>query len=76
MKEIRGDKPIGVIIHINMEIPQGNSLCSHLCLKLRCYVFPFISYKIGEQEGGTSPAQEVGLEPVGVGRCCGKGVGR
>jgi hypothetical protein len=26
MKKIRGDKPIGVIIHIYMEISQGNPL--------------------------------------------------
>jgi hypothetical protein len=33
MKKIRGDKPSGVIIHIYMEISQGNSLCSYLYLK-------------------------------------------
>jgi hypothetical protein len=33
MKKIRGDEPIGVIIHIHMEISQGNSLCCHFYLK-------------------------------------------
>jgi hypothetical protein len=42
MKKIRGDKPIGVIIHIYIEIPQGNSLCSYLYLKqakVSCFSF-------------------------------------
>jgi hypothetical protein len=38
VKKIRGDKPIGVIIHTYMEISQGNSLY----LKLKCYVFHFM----------------------------------
>jgi hypothetical protein len=76
MKKIRGDKPIEVIIHTNMEISQGNSPCS----KLKCHVFHFIfslffSYKIREQEGRTSPAQGGGLASMGGGRCLGKGVG-
>jgi hypothetical protein len=33
MKKIRGDKPVGVIIHTYMEISQGNSLYSYLYLK-------------------------------------------
>jgi hypothetical protein len=33
MKKNRGDEPIWVIIHIYMEISQGNSLCSYLYLK-------------------------------------------
>jgi hypothetical protein len=33
MKKIRRDKPIGVIIHMCMEISKGNSLCSYLYLK-------------------------------------------
>jgi hypothetical protein len=33
MKKIRGDKSIGVITHIYIEISQGNSLCSNLNLK-------------------------------------------
>jgi hypothetical protein len=34
MKKIRGDKPIGVIIHTYMEISQENSLHTYLYLKL------------------------------------------
>jgi hypothetical protein len=51
-----------------MEISQRTSLCSYLYLKIKChvfYLFLFFSYKIGEQEGRTSPAQEGGLAPVG-----------
>jgi hypothetical protein len=39
------------------------------------FVFSFFFYKIGEQEGGISPAQKGGLVSVGVGRCWGKAVG-
>jgi hypothetical protein len=42
MKKIRGDKPSGLIIHTDMEISQGNSLCSYLYLKLKCHVFYII----------------------------------
>jgi hypothetical protein len=56
MKKIRGDKPTGVIIHIHMEILQGNSLCSYLYLKqakMSCFfLHPIFSpTKIGEEEG-------------------------
>jgi hypothetical protein len=57
-----------------MEIPQGNLLCRYLYLKqgkIPCflfYLFSFFFYKIREQEGKTSPAQEGGLAPVGRGR--------
>jgi hypothetical protein len=33
MKKIRADKPIGIIIHMFLEILQGNSLCNYLYLK-------------------------------------------
>jgi hypothetical protein len=33
MKKYRGDEPISVIIHIYMEISQGNALCSYLYFK-------------------------------------------
>jgi hypothetical protein len=39
MQKIRGGKPAGVIIHISMELSQGNSLCY---LKQKCHVFHFI----------------------------------
>jgi hypothetical protein len=63
MKKIKGDKPIGIIIHTYMEISQENSLYSYLYLKqakMSCfslYLVSFFSYKIGEQEGITSPAK-------------------
>jgi hypothetical protein len=49
-------------MHIYMEISQGNSLCSYHYLKqakISCFSFYlfFFAYKIGEQEGGTSPPQ-------------------
>jgi hypothetical protein len=41
MKKNRGDKPIGIIKHIYMEISQGNSLGSYLYLKqAKMYFFP------------------------------------
>jgi hypothetical protein len=65
MKKIRGDKPIGDITHICMEISQGNSLCSYLYLKLeKMSCFSFLQ-KIREQEGRTCPAQGGGLTSVG-----------
>jgi hypothetical protein len=61
MKKIRGDKPIGVIIHIYVEVSQRHTLCSYLYLKQAkmsfFFIFSFFFYKIGEQEGRTSPAQ-------------------
>jgi hypothetical protein len=75
MKKIRGDKLFGVIVHIYVEISQGNSLCSYIYLKqakMSCfflfYLLSFFFYKIGEQEGGTSPAQGGRLAPMGWGR--------
>jgi hypothetical protein len=62
MKKNRGDEPIGVIMHIFMEMSQGNSLCSYMYLKqtkLSCFsfhLFFFFLYKIREQEGRTGGA--------------------
>jgi hypothetical protein len=58
----RGDESIRVIIHIYMEMSQGNSLCSYL--KQTKMSFFFI-YKIIEQEGGTGPGLGVRVVPVG-----------
>jgi hypothetical protein len=33
MKKNRGDEPIGVAVHIHMELSQWNSLCRYLYLK-------------------------------------------
>jgi hypothetical protein len=49
----RRDERIRVIIHIYMEMSQGNSLCSYLKQNV---FFTYFFYKIGEQEGGTGPA--------------------
>jgi hypothetical protein len=58
MKKNRGNNPIEVIIHIYMEISQGNSLSSYLYNKqAKMLFFSFVFYKIGEQEGGTRAAQ-------------------
>jgi hypothetical protein len=57
MKRNRGDKPVGVIIHIYMEKSQGNSLCSYFYLKqAKLSFFSFFFYKIREQEGGARSA--------------------
>jgi hypothetical protein len=45
MKKVGEDKPIGlIIIHIYMEISQGNSPCvdTFISNKLKCHVFHFI----------------------------------
>jgi hypothetical protein len=42
MKKFKGYIPIGVIIHIYMEISQGNSLGTYLYLKQAKNVFHFI----------------------------------
>jgi hypothetical protein len=44
MKKIRGNKPINVIVHIYMEMPQGNSLCSYLYLKQAKMSFFFLLF--------------------------------
>jgi hypothetical protein len=59
VKRTGRDEPIGVVIHICVEITQGNSLYSYLYLKLAktpCSSFFFVwffFYKIRDQEGGT-----------------------
>jgi hypothetical protein len=61
MKKIRGDKPVGIVIHIYREISQGNSLCSYLrklkCCSI-CFIFSsFVFYKIRKQESRTGPSR-------------------
>jgi hypothetical protein len=81
MKKIRGDKQIGVIIHINMETSQRNSLCSYFYFKqakMSCfsfYLFSFVFYRIREQEGRTHYAQGLVGGTSGRGKVVGKGVG-
>jgi hypothetical protein len=66
-EKIRGDEQIWVIIHIYIEMPQGNSLCSYLKQAKMSFFF----YKIGEQESRTSPV--LGVIPVCVGEDVGRG---
>jgi hypothetical protein len=75
MKKIRRHEPIGIIIHIYMEMSQGNSLCRYLkqAKKSFLFVFSFFFYKIGEQEGGTGPV-DGGWRYHWEGKCWGKGV--
>jgi hypothetical protein len=68
MKKIRGVKLIGVIMHIYMEISQGNALCSYLY-----FFFHFSSTKSENRkveqvlhQGGEGGGRE--LVPVGRGR--------
>jgi hypothetical protein len=43
--KIRGDEPVGVIIHRYMEISQGNTLCStFISNKQKCHAFFFLSF--------------------------------
>jgi hypothetical protein len=76
MKKIRGYEPIGVIIHIYMEISQGNSLCCYFYLKQAkmSFFFLFFFYQIREQNGGTGPAQGGGVGTSGRTEVVGKGV--
>jgi hypothetical protein len=72
------DETIGIIVHIYVEMSQGNYLCNYLLSQTRKNVsfFSFFLYKIREQEGRTGPVQGMGEElvPVGGGRWQGKGV--
>jgi hypothetical protein len=53
MKKIRGDKQIGVIIHINMELSQGNSLCSYLFSQTsKNHFFIFLFFLLQNWGGG------------------------
>jgi hypothetical protein len=51
MKKIRREKPIGIIIHIYMDISQGSYLCGYLYFKqAKMSVFFFFLHKSKEQE--------------------------
>jgi hypothetical protein len=73
VKRIRGDEPIGVVIHRCMEISHGNSLCSYPYLKLAkmsCFSFTFFLlqyWRIGGQK-----KYWAGVAPLG-GKWQGKG---
>jgi hypothetical protein len=63
MRKIRGDEPIGTIIHIYREVPQGNSLCIYLKQVKMSF---FSLYKIREQEGRTGSTSGRGEERVNI----------
>jgi hypothetical protein len=66
MKKIREDEPIGVIIHIYMEISQGKSLCSsYLYLKQAKMLFSS-SFLFSSTKSENRRAEQV-LPGVGVG---------
>jgi hypothetical protein len=74
MKKIRGDKPIEVIIYI--EISQGNFLHSYLYLKQAKITFFSFFHLQNQRTGGWNRSCPVGdLVPVGGGRWQGKEVG-
>jgi hypothetical protein len=66
MKKNRGHETIQVIIHIYMEMSQGNSLHSYLKQEKMPFFFSFFFYEIREQEGRTGPAREVPVGGVNV----------
>jgi hypothetical protein len=73
MQKIRGAEPVGVIIHIHMEISQANSLGSYLYLKqakisfFSVFFFLLQNQRIGGQNRPCG-AGGGGLVPVGGGR--------
>jgi hypothetical protein len=69
-KKNKGE-PIQVIIHIYMEMSQGNSLCS--CHKQAKNGFLFLIYNW--RTGGQNRSCLEGLVPMGGGRRWGEGVG-
>jgi hypothetical protein len=62
MKKNKGDEPIWPIVHVQMEVSQGNSLCSYL--KQANMLF-FFFYKIRDQEGRTGLIWVVGTSGRG-----------
>jgi hypothetical protein len=66
MKKNRKDETIHVIIHIDIVMPQGNSLCSYL--KQEKMPFLILSSKKSQWKGRTSLAGW-GVVSNGTGRC-------
>jgi hypothetical protein len=50
MKKNREDEPIEVIIHIYMEISQGNSLCSYIYKQAKTSFFSFFLFSSTKSE--------------------------
>jgi hypothetical protein len=60
MKKIKGDKPIGVIIHTYMEISQGNScVATFLSNKQKCHAFHFIFSLLSPTKSEKRRAEQV-----------------
>jgi hypothetical protein len=62
VRRITEDEPNGVVIHISMEISQGNTMCIYLYLKVAktsffFLYFSFFFYKLGEKESRLGPDQ-------------------
>jgi hypothetical protein len=79
MKNNRGDEPVGVIIHIYMEISQGNSLRGYIYLKQAkmLFFFLFFLFLFSSTKSENRKSEQVlprGV-PVRRGRWQGKGVG-
>jgi hypothetical protein len=63
-----GDEPNWTVMHTNIEVPQGNFLCSYLKqTKNVTFLLLLFLYKIREQEGRTGPvwSTEAGVEGIG-----------
>jgi hypothetical protein len=79
MKRIRGDKPIGVIEHTYMEIPQGTPcLATVISNKQKCHIFLFIFFLFSSTKSENRSVEQVlpgvrELIPVGMGKVMGKG---
>jgi hypothetical protein len=73
LKKNRGEETTGVIIHIYMEMSQGNYLCSYFISnkQKKCHLFSFFLLQTW-RTGGWAGGRE--LEPVGGGRWRGKGM--
>jgi hypothetical protein len=63
MKKIRGNKPVGAIIHIYVEISQENTLCSYL----QNFLIFYFSFKIRGDHSRTFSGEGGGEEMTGKG---------
>jgi hypothetical protein len=74
MKKNKGDEPIPVIVHMNMEISQGNSLCSYVKQVKLSMFFLFSSTKMENKSAEQILMRWVWLVPAGRGRWQGKSI--
>jgi hypothetical protein len=70
MKKIRGNKPLGVIIHIYMEISPVSPPCvgTFISNKLKCQDFPFIFSLFPSTKLENRRAEQVLLRGKGEGK--------